>query len=130
MLFKKKEKICPHCKEPLTQGHRKDRCEKMQFPNTVQILSDNRVRLPVEYKNKSFEIIETQNAFAGTISGNALALATSGAITSSNGNVVVTRDAWIKSLYDLKNAVQKRIDEVDPNGEFSSLSAQGSQSHS
>jgi hypothetical protein len=102
-MGKKKPKICPYCKKPIKQGHRKDRCEKLKWSKTYGI-SNNKIYFPSKYKNKKFERIECHNAVTLMMSG-------ANVIPDVQSEAVVSDVKYMQSLVSVRDEMQKRIDE-------------------
>ena len=86
-----KKRLCPECNEPLTQGHRKDRCRDEDFPKVYRA-SHNKVHTLSKYNNKEFERIEFDGGFMMVFSG-----------------AQVLKGKYTQALINAQTIIQKRV---------------------
>jgi hypothetical protein len=66
-MWRKKEKLCPGCKKPITKGHNPNRCEKLEYK--TQLVSNNKTYVPSEYRGMAFERVKTKGGITFLSSG-------------------------------------------------------------
>ena len=103
-MGKKLEKKCPYCGEPISPGHRVDKCKK-KWVKTRK--ADDRLTLPPMYHNKNYEIIPVNiDTFLVTASGSRVA----GIFEEGIGDV--TAEEYVRNIVDASKVITEKKKEL------------------
>ena len=94
-------KTCTYCNDPISQGHRKDRCKNSVWK--TRGISNNKMYMSPKYKDDKYEVMDIPNS-------KTMVLTTSGARTV--GGVV----SGAEYLQDIKNTIdflQYKVNKIE-----------------